>query len=270
MLYLTDDEFQMISNYIKENYGVNLSKKKSLIESRLSNHVTALGYSSYKEYFHYAMADKSTNEITVLINKLTTNHTYFMREKEHFTFFADTILPWVDRTLRTRDLRVWSAGCSTGQEPYTLSMIALNYLGANSEGWDSTILASDISNKVLLKAKEGIYKREELEGLPENWIRRYFHRLGENRYVVSNTLKNNVVYRNINLLSAFQFKKPFQAILCRNVMIYFDTPVKNEIIRKFYDVLLPGGYLFVGLSESLSGCNHRFKSIKPSVYRKVD
>jgi len=268
LLYLTDEEFQFITTHIKNNYGVNLTQKKTLIEGRLSNHVTGLGFTNYMDYFRYAMNPRSADEMTVLINKLTTNHTYFLREKEHFEFYEDTVLPWIDKTLKTRDLRVWSAGCSSGQEPYTLSMITFNYLGPEAANWDSTILATDISAKVLHAAKEGVYTKDDLSELPESWIRRYFVALGDDRYSVTDTIRNNVAFRNFNLLSPFQFKKPFQAIFCRNVMIYFDIPTKNEIIAKFYDALLPGGYLFIGLSESLSCCRHKFKFIRPSIYQK--
>lgn len=257
-------------NYIKNNYGVNLAKKRTLIEGRLSNYIVGLGYTNYEDYFQYALAEKSGEEMSTLINRLTTNHTYFLREKEHFDYYRDSVLPWVDKTIRTRDLRVWSAGCSSGQEPYTLSMITLDYLGANAVYWDSTILASDISSKVLNIAKSGIYAKEELSGLSESYIRRYFKLLKDGKYAISETLKNNVVYREFNLLSPFSFKKPFHVIMCRNVMIYFDIPEKNEIINKFYDALLPGGYLFVGLSESLSGSSHKFKTVRPSIYRKPD
>lgn len=270
MLYLTDSEFITIMTHVKDNYGVNLSKKKTLIEGRLSNHVLSNGYDNYTDYFNMVLKDKTGNEISVLINKLTTNHTYFCREKDHFDFYRDTVLPWVDKSLKTKDLRVWSAGCSSGQEPYTLSMTTLNYLGSNSFGWDSTILASDISNKVLNSAKEGVYTEEQLADLPDDWRRKFFLPKDEGLYVVTDTLRKNVIFRNFNLLSSFQFKQPFQAIFCRNVMIYFDVPLKEQIINKFYNALIPGGYFFVGLSESLSGLNHKFTSVKPSIYRKIE
>jgi len=269
LIYLTDSEFSEISSYVKRNYGVNLDKKKSLIEGRLSNHIVALGYDNYKDYFRFALAEQSGDEMSVLINKLTTNHTYFLREKEHFNFFKGTVMPWVDRTLGTKDLRVWSAGCSSGQEPYTLSMLALDYLGSNAAGWDSSILATDISHRVLASAKDGVYSEEQINSLPEGYRRRFFRHIGEGRYSVNDELKKNVVYHYQNLLSPFRFKKPFQAIFCRNVMIYFEAPLKEELVRKFYDSLMPGGYLFVGLSESLSGLEHSFRSESPSIYRKV-
>lgn len=270
MLYLTDEEFNFITDYMKTNYGVNLIKKRTLIEGRLSNYVIGLGFNNYMDYYRYAINGDSEDEMATLINKLTTNHTYFLRENDHFEFYRDTVLPWVDKTLKSRDLRVWSAGCSSGQEPYTLSMITLNYLGAEAPNWDSTILASDISGRALLAAKEGIYSRENLSDVPRDWLRKYFIALDKDRYSVSETLKKNVAFRTFNLLSPFPFKKPFQAIFCRNVMIYFDLPTKNEVINKFYDALLPGGYLFIGLSESLSGCKHKFKFVKPSIYQKID
>ncbi|MBR0597511.1 CheR family methyltransferase [Sinanaerobacter chloroacetimidivorans] len=268
MIYLKDDEFKTITSYIKTHYGVNLTQKRPLIEGRLSNYISDLGFDNYMDYFEYAKNDRVNDEMTMLINKLTTNHTYFFRENEHFEFYKDIVLPWVDKTLKVRDLRVWSAGCSSGQEPYTLSMITQEYLGSAAQEWDSTILASDISNKVLTIAKNGIYSREELSDVPHSWIKKYFRAHDEQRFVVSENLRKNVAYRNFNLLSPFEFKKPFQAIFCRNVMIYFDMPTKNEIINKFYDVLLPGGYFFIGHSESLSACDHKFKYIKPSIYQK--
>lgn len=272
MLTLKDDEFHFIVSFMKSNYGIILEKKRPLIEGRLSNHVAGLGFQNYMDYFKYAMEgkeNKTNDEIITIINKLTTNHTYFLRESEHFTFYKEIILPWVDKNLKSNDLRVWSAGCSSGQEPYTLSMITLDYLGHNASEWDSTLLASDISNKALLAAKTGVYSSEELIRIPKTWMKKYFTKLDRGNYAVTDLIKNNVAFRNFNLLSPFNFKKPFHAIFCRNVMIYFDMPTKKQIIDKFYDALLPGGYLLIGHSESLSSCKHNFKYLRPSVYQKV-
>ncbi|MGI6731927.1 MAG: CheR family methyltransferase [Anaerovoracaceae bacterium] len=268
MISLKDDEFKVITSFIKENYGVNLTHKRPLIEGRLSNYIASLNFDNYMDYFEHARNDATGAEMTELINKLTTNHTYFMREKEHFEFYQKTILPWIDKTLKTKDLRVWSAGCSSGQEPYTLSMITQDYIGLEKDQWESTILASDISNKVLAKAMKGVYAEEELSKLPPKWIKNYFIPLDTGDYAVTEALRRTVAFRNFNLLSNFNFKKPFQAIFCRNVMIYFDVPTKNELVAKFYDVLLPGGYFMIGHSESLASCRHKFKYIKPSVYQK--
>lgn len=269
MIYLKDDEFNLITSYMKAHYGVNLVKKRPLIEGRLGNYISDLGFDNYKDYFEYAKNDKINDEMAMLINKLTTNHTYFFRENEHFEFYKNIILPWVEKELASKDLRIWSAGCSSGQEPYTLAMLTLEYLGANSHAWDRTILASDISNKVLDIAKNGTYSREELSDVPHSWIKKYFSAPTEDSFLISEQLRKSVAYRNFNLLLPFNFKKPFHTIFCRNVMIYFDVPTKNQIVNKFYDALLPGGYFMIGHSESLSSCNHQFKYIKPSIYQKI-
>jgi len=269
MIYIRDDEFKVITSYIKENYGINLTKKRQLIEGRLGNYISSRGYTNYMDYFNYAKNDKFNDEMAIMINKLTTNHTYFFREKDHFEFYRDQVLPWIKDELKTTDLRVWSAGCSSGQEPYTLAMVTMEYLGSNAVNWDHTILASDISNKVLAIARNGIYEKEELGEIPQSWINKYFTVYDHNHFIVSELLRASVAYRNFNLLSPFIFKKPFQCIFCRNVMIYFDIPTKNEIVQKFYDVLKPGGYFMIGHSESLSACKHKFKYIRPSIYQKT-
>jgi len=268
MIKLKEDEFNAITSYIHSNYGVDLRKKRHLIEGRLSNHIAQLGYTNYMDYFEFVKSDKKNEEATVLINKLTTNHTYFLRESEHFDYYKKHVLPWIEETTKARDLRVWSAGCSSGQEPYTLSMITRDYLSNSLGSWDSTILASDISDKVLSIAKSGVYSKEELSKVPLEWKKKYFVDYDEEFMRVSDALRKGVAYRNFNLLSRFQFKKPFQAIFCRNVMIYFDKPTKNEIVRKFYDSLLPGGYFFIGQSESLASVDHSFKYVQPSIYQK--
>lgn len=268
MLNLEDKEFNYITSYIKTHYGVNLEKKRHLIEGRLSNHIASLGFSNYMEYFESAIRDKKGQEMTSLISKLTTNHTYFLREKSHFDFYLEQVLPWVDKHLGCKDLRVWSAGCSSGQEPYTLAILAAEYLGSDRSGWDTTLLASDISDKVLDTAKKGIYAGDELAHMPALWKSKYFVRIDDQHYQVADAIRKNVAYRYFNLLSPFSFRRPFHAIYCRNVMIYFDAPTKNEVVNKFYNALLPGGYFFIGHSESLSSCRHQFKYVLPSVYRK--
>lgn len=266
MLLLKDEEFSFIVTLMKGTYGVDLSKKRPLIEGRLANHVTSMGFKTYMEYFKFAQEHK--DELVNIVDKLTTNHTYFMRENDHFELFERTILPWIDNSLHTKDFRIWSAACSSGQEPYTLAMITQNYLGARTSEYDSTILASDISSKVLNIAKAGAYKKEELKDVPPAWIKKYFKEKDANTYQANDFIRSKIAYRYINLLEPFNFKKPFQCIFCRNVMIYFDTPTKNDLIAKFYDFLVPGGYLVIGHSESLSSCTHKFKYIMPSVYRK--
>ncbi len=266
MLYLTDDEFKYIVKLMKDFCGVNLIQKRPLIEGRLGNFVTENGYTNYMDYFK--SLENNPDELINIVNKLTTNHTYFMRENEHFAFYQDTVLPWIDKTLKTKDLRVWSAACSSGQEPYTLALITQEYLGHAASQWDSTILASDISNKVLTQAKNGVYDLEDVEKMPIEWKTKYFKQIDDKHCQVVDSLKKKIAFRNFNLLDPFNFKQPFQAIFCRNVMIYFDQPTKEMVVNKHYDALLPGGYFFIGHSESLSGINHKFKYVSPSIYRK--
>jgi chemotaxis protein methyltransferase CheR len=268
MLKISDNEFNALTSFIQSNYGVDLRKKRALIEGRLGNYIPGLGFGNYMEYLEFAKKDPTGEELITLLNRLTTNHTYFMREREHFDFYGKTILPWIDKELRTKDLRVWCAGCSTGQEPYTLAMLTFEYLGQAAAAWEHTILSSDISDKALDAAKQGLYPKSDLAEMPPEWVKKYFKPYDENRYSVTEKLKNSLAFRRFNLLDKFSFRQPFQAIFCRNVMIYFDIPTKNALINKFYDALLPGGYLLIGHSESLSSCTHNFKYVMPSVYRK--
>ncbi|MDR1135410.1 MAG: protein-glutamate O-methyltransferase CheR [Clostridiales Family XIII bacterium] len=268
MLKINDDEFNAITNFIKSNYGVDLHKKRALIEGRLGNYIPGLGFKNYMDYFEFAKNDGSGEELVSLLNRLTTNHTYFMREREHFDFYENAILPWIDRELHSKDLRVWCAGCSTGQEPYTLALLTFEYLASAAAAWEHTILASDLSNKALDIAKKGLYPKSDLEKMPAEWVKKYFVSHDENMFSVSDKLKKSLAFRRFNLLDRFSFRQPFQAIFCRNVMIYFDIPTKNTLINKFYDVLLPGGFLLIGQSESLSSCTHKFRYVMPSVYQK--
>lgn len=268
MIELTDKEFIQISDYIKSNFGVNLEKKRALIEGRLGFYVSNKGFKNYSEYFEYAVKDPTKQELTNMINRLTTNHTFFMREEDHFEFYRENVLPWIEKDLKTKDLRVWSAGCSTGQEPYTIAMTNLDYIGHGSDGWDVSVLASDISNKALTAAKTGIYSLNDIIDVPDTWLKKYFEQIDSEYVRVTRQLRTTVAFKSINLLDEFNFKKHFHAIFCRNVMIYFDIPTKTDLIKKFHRALEPGGYLFLGHSESLSTLAHDFTYIRPSVYRK--
>jgi len=205
----------------------------------------------------------------VLIDKITTNHTFFMREADHFYYFRDTVLPYLTRTVKEKDLRIWSAGCSTGEEPYTLAMIIDEFLGREKMLWNSKILATDISAKVLDVAQRGIYSNEEIASLPAQWRLNYFKKFNHEKSILIDRIINEVIYRKFNLMEGiFPFKRKFHVIFCRNVMIYFDNKTKDELVNKYYQQLEPGGYLFIGHSESLNRETTRLKYIMPAVYRK--
>lgn len=270
MLQIRDKEFTMLTGYLRDNFGINLIKKRTLIESRLNNYLVTKGFGDYSTYIQYALNDPTGKEISQIINFLTTNYSYFMREWDHFKYFRDAVLPEMAMTIKDNDLRVWSAGCSTGQEPYTLAMIISDFLKERGIRWDAKVLATDISLKALEAAKTGIYEEESLEKIPFFWKHTYFNKLPDNKWGVKDELKNEVIFRRFNLIEdEFPFKKKFNVIYCRNVMIYFNEETKMKLINKFYDATASGGYLFIGQSECIDKNDTQFQFVMPSVYRKA-
>jgi len=270
MVTITPKEFQQISGYIKDNYGIYLKKEKQgLLTGRLQKVLMQGGFNNFTDYYQYVITDKSGSAVNKLIDEITTNHTYFMREAEHFYYFRDTVLPYLAKTETDRDLRIWCAASSTGEEPYTLAMILDEFFGKEKLFWDTKILATDISSRVLDIAKKGVYNSERINPLPSLWKTNYFRRVDDDNYVVSDKIKNEVIFRKFNLINhIFPFRKKFHVIFCRNVMIYFDSETRDSLVERMYEQLEPGGYLFVGHSESLNKNRTRFTYIKPAVYRK--
>lgn len=270
MIRIKDQEFYRLTDYIKRNFGINLTKKRTLIEGRLNNYLLSNGYTGYTEYLEELFRDQSGKEVDRIINYLTTNYSYFMREWDHFEFYKTTILPQLRANLHARDIRVWSAGCSTGEEAYTLAMLNDEFFGDERALWDKRILATDISEKVLNQARQGIYTDESLKKVPKMWKFNYFTRLKDDRWQTKERLKKEVIFRRFNLMDAhFPFKKKFHVIFCRNVMIYFDQETKRHLIRKFYDMMETGGYLIIGQSESIDRAATGYQYVMPSVHRKV-
>lgn len=269
IITIKDKEFKELIEFIKQNYGIDLSKKKSLIEARLNSILVEKGFNNFREYLNYVYSDTSKQELIILLNKLTTNHTFFMREVQHFNYFKSNILPYLNSSIRDRDIRIWSAGCSSGEEPYTLAMIMEEYFGEDKLLWDKKILATDISANMLKKAIIGIYLSEDVERLSESWKLQFFKKFDNNNYRVSDEIRNQVIFRIFNLMDNFPFKRKFHVIFCRNVMIYFDKETKDKLINKFYDITEKGGYLLIGLSESLNKEDIQYSYVMPSVYRKI-
>jgi len=266
---ITDNEFWKLANLMKETYGINLSQKRNLISGRLQNHLHMSNYNSFSEFYDDIIADKSGESLTILLNKLTTNHTYFMREMEHFEFFKKTVLPGIVETEKTKDMRIWSAGCSSGEEPYMIAMILADHFGANKGGWDTTILATDISDRVLSMAADGVFMSESLTTLPDTWRRKYFTRVDSEHEQISAAIRKEIIFKKFNLMTrSFPFRKKFHIIWCRNVMIYFDAQTKRELVDRFYNHTLPGGYLFIGHSESLARNETKYAYVEPAIYRK--
>ncbi len=268
MLKLTDGEFQDLVTFVHKNYGIDLSKKRILIEGRMSNILTAHGFTTFRQYMDFLFADKTGNEVTTLINKLTTNYTYFMRENEHFDFMTQKVLPFFERTHTNKVLYLWSAGCSSGQEPYTMAMAIDAYFGNRKKEWNTQILASDISMNVLDKAKRAIYTTEEIKDISPEWRSKYFVDLKDGTYQVCERIRKEVIFKVINLMEPFHFKHPFDLIFCRNVMIYFDAPTKQKLVEKYYDCTADTGFLFIGHSESVAKDTTRYSYIQPAIYQR--
>lgn len=269
-LEISDQDFERFSEFVRGNYGINLGKeKKSMVIGRLHGILSQQGIENFGEYFNKVTTSKNIDMVKTLLDKITTNHTFFMREWEHFEYFSKYVLPWIVDNNRERDFRIWSAGCSTGEEPYTLAMMISDYLGSNKYLWNTSILATDISTQALTKASKGIYPHEHTSKMPDRWKKEYFSFIDNENCVVSDKIKNDVVFRRFNLMDEeFPFKKDFQAIFCRNVMIYFNLETKIKLIRKYYEHTAPGGYLFIGQSETIPKEVTGYHYIMPSVYRK--
>jgi chemotaxis protein methyltransferase CheR len=229
----------------------------------------ALGLETLPDYCDYLYSPGGTDEAGHAIDALTTNFTQFLREREHFQFTVDEVLP---RLLAGNQKRfsLWSAACATGEEPYTMAF-HLEERFPLSEGWDWRILATDISTRALEKAARGIYPDERLTDLPRDWVRKYFQRgvggcAGHCR--VKPQVQQRITFQQMNLLDGSHNDGLFEVIFCRNVMIYFDRPTQEQVVARLNRALRPGGYLFTGRSESLSGLALPLKCLRPSIYQK--
>lgn len=273
MMRLTDQEFQLISRLVYKSFGINLGeKKRSLVAARLQKALLSGGFGSFQAYYDHVIRETSGRALLALVDQISTNHTYFFREKDHFDFLTTDVLPEIKKKLKSgrEKIRIWSAGCSSGEEPYTLAMVLLECLRDNRLNTDAGILATDISVSALEAAMAGIYTVEKMAQVPLSYRGRYFSPLNNGSWAVKECLKEMVLYRRLNLMSReFHFKGLFQVVFCRNVMIYFDKPTQQELIKRFHRHIEPGGYLFIGHSETIDRELGLYKYIKPSVYQKV-
>lgn len=267
---MSEAEFLRIYRLIKGKYGIDLERKKEIVQGRLENYVHRLGYISYSEYMNAVESDFTGRLEKELVNILTTNHTFFMREFEHFEFLRQEVLPKLKKKEEaSKDLCIWCGAASTGQEPYMLAMLLKDFFGFEHQHWDTKVLATDISTEALEHAVRGKYDREQIASLPEVWKRRYLRAVdnGE-RYEITADIREQVLFRQFNLMDSFPFKRKMHIVFLRNVMIYFDKQTKAELMRKVYDVMEPGGYLFVGRTETVDRENVPFTMLQPSIFRK--
>ncbi|HPX55186.1 MAG TPA: protein-glutamate O-methyltransferase [Syntrophales bacterium] len=270
---LKESDFQKISRLVYEQCGINLHDgKKELVKARLGKRLRRGNFSSFSDYYRYVTTDEGQDELVMMIDSLSTNLTYFFRESGHFRKLR-SVLPDMaavrNEGRKNARLQIWSAGCSSGEEPYSLAITAKELLGENAAS--VAILATDISTRVLAAAIRGIFPRERMRDVSDQILKRYF-RYGSGKwagfYQVKKEIRDMVRFLRFNLMDFPPADFASDVIFCRNVMIYFDKPTQEMLVNRLYQTLNKGGYLFVGHSESLTGLTHPFNYIEPSVYRK--
>jgi len=271
---LSDSDFKRLSKFIYDNYGINLyPQKKVLVVSRLQKRLAKLGMKSYTEYCDYVLSNENGQKEAVhMIDRISTNKTDFFREADHFDYLGGSMLQeYLTETKKDR-IKLWSAGCSSGEEPYTIAMV-LNEFKANNSPFNFDIYASDISTTVLKKANKAIYPTSDLAQIPNNYKNKYLLKSKDSskqQIRIAPNIRNKVKLFRYNLLSdKTPFNQPLDIIFCRNTLIYFDRETQQKVVSNLIDELSEGGYLFLGHSESLINMGFSLKHVFPSVYKKV-
>lgn len=264
---LTAPQFARITRLLHDHAGIRMREgKEGLVRARLTKRLRKLGLPDFDAYLTFVEQEPSRREFAEMIDALTTNKTSFLREATHFDFLRDAVFPHCDGPVR-----IWSAGCSSGEEPYTLAMLCQESFGS-SNARDVKILATDISHRVLATAKAGVYPADGMQDVPSAWLQKYWAKRsdagGRQVYEAQAGLRRLVHFAKLNLMEQWPMRGPFDAILCRNVMIYFDKATQQQLVERYWALLRPGGHLFVGHSESLTGLTHRFRYVQPAVYVK--
>jgi chemotaxis protein methyltransferase CheR len=257
--------FEKIRRLAYEKFGLNLTEaKQQLVAARLGKKLRELKIPSYEAYYDLVLADRSGESLIALIDALSTNHTSFLREASHFEFLAKDVLP----SLRKRaTIDIWSAPCSTGEEPYSIAVTMLEQLGLPAKP-ALRIRATDISTKALAVAKKGAYGADRLSSVPVALIKKYFMPAGPGAFQVRPEIARMIEFERGNLIEPMRANRSFPIIFCRNVMIYFDKPTQERVVKNLSQFLEPGGYLLIGHSESLMGVNHTLEYVQPAIYRK--
>jgi len=274
IMKISDKEFDSLRSLIKRHFGININEqKRTLLAVRLQKLLQAQGFKTFGEYYNYLIRDSSPDKLHELVNRISTNFSIFFRENNHFDYFSETVLPLIverQEKRNSKNIRIWSAGCSTGEEPYTIVMLMLEFFGMEYAMWNAGVLATDISTRALKKAMRGIYSQDKTRHVPAGLKKKFFNKAGEGKLVINETIRNNVTFRRLNLMEpTFPFKKKFHIIFCRNVMIYFNQQTRNNLARKFHHVSEPGSFLFIGHSETLDTSQTLYKYVMPSTYVRI-
>ena len=262
---LTERDFERLRERLYDAAGISLSDaKRTLVIARLSKIVRTLRLNSFSEYLDFLERSATADDAQEFVNALTTNLTRFYREDHHFEHLVGYIGELMKRRSDKR-LRIWSAGCSTGQEPYTIALCLLNAL-PELKRWDFKILATDIDTSVIARAATGIYPDSELNGLSPERMKQ-FEKLGDGRIRVPQAAASLVSFKPLNLMSPWPIKGPFDAVFCRNVAIYFDKPTQAEVFGRLGKILAPGAFLYIGHSENLGGGSTGFRLVGKTIYQ---
>ena len=270
---LSAHDLERLRRLIYQQSGITLSpEKKLMLEGRLRRRMAKLNVGSYRQYCQYVFdgGGHQAEEVVHLIDVVTTNKTDFFRERVHFDFLTSQALPQLAAQARGRELLIWSAGCSTGEEPYTLAMVLSEYRQGHA-GFRFRILATDISTGVLEKAERGVFHRDVVQPVPQDLLRKYFMRSRDpdcSLLRVVPELREAIEFRRLNLMEEFGMREPADCIFCRNVIIYFDRPTQERLLARLSGQLVPGGYLFLGHSESLQQMDIQLTPVAPALYRK--
>ncbi|MDQ3231767.1 MAG: protein-glutamate O-methyltransferase CheR [Pseudobdellovibrionaceae bacterium] len=269
---LSDPDFRAISKLVYDNFGICLTDdKRGLVVGRLQSTLHRRQIPSFSIYLDMLLNDRTGAMLSELVNQISTNHTAFFRENSHFQFLQQKVLADVVERLqqqRRRDLRIWCAACSSGEEAYTIQMSVMKTLGLQYTALDAGLLATDISAKVLQQATQGIYSADRVQDIPQDYLRSFFRLQPDGSYQVQERLRQEIMFRRFNLMNGTFPFKPFQIIFCRNVMIYFDANTRLNLLQRLYNCLEPGGYLFVGHSEAINSGSTPFKNLVPAVYQR--
>lgn len=274
---IKDREFELLRKLVYERSGIKLNEgKKSLVQGRLNKLLKANGFNSFRQYYDHITDDRTGEALTGMLDAISTNLTSFFREERHFDYLNSSYLPNLIEQRKhegRHSIRVWSAGCSSGEEPYSLAITLLDHID-NPTQWDVSLLATDISTKMLKTAIEGVYDKDRVGKLPfgvahQSFDKIYDNASGKESFRVKPAVKQIIKFRHFNLMEPFSFKRQFDIIFCRNVMIYFDKQTQQSLVDKYCQNLVVGGLLFVGHSESLTGIKHSFRYVEPTIYQKT-
>jgi chemotaxis protein methyltransferase CheR len=268
--HLSEVDFNYICKIAYQYCGLDIRPgKEGLVQSRLTKLMRQLEIHSFKEYCRYLEKDLEGQALSAMVDCLTTNHTSFFREEQHFRFLASKIMPVIEER---QEINIWSAACSTGEEPYSLAFALLEYFRERGGSTPTIrILATDISNRALAIARKGVYQAEKLSNVPQTIVQRYMLRgtgASEGLLLVKPQVKDLIEFRRLNLMEAFDSVGDYPLILCRNAMIYFDEVTQEKVIARFYQRLEAGGYFFVGHSESLNRIKQPMSYVCPATYRR--